>query len=223
MNNPVAHGAIVLMISLATVGAVVTATDQGQAVAGNVEGGVSSVLRSEQFVPLASTEAGVPIRDGRISRGHLVPDTAATTPVRIRVGAIALEALVIPVGVDENSQLDVPSADKVGWYRYSAIPGESGASVLAAHVDYAGAEGAFFRLGQLGMGDTLEVEMADGASQLYQVAGVYQYDKTDLPAEELFRKDGSPVLQLITCGGTFNPKKHSYEANVVVTAVPVTA
>ena len=36
-----------------------------------------------------------------------------------------------------------------------------------------------------------------------------------------YRITGEPVLQLITCGGTFNPEARSYEANVVVTAVPL--
>ena len=101
-------------------------------------------------------------------------------------------------------------------------PAEDGASVLAAHVDYGGAPGAFFNLEKVLPGDLLEVEMENGQVILYEVTGNNVYDKTELPASELFRKDGDSVLQLITCGGTFDPEARSYEANVVVTAEPIT-
>jgi hypothetical protein len=92
--------------------------------------------------------------------------------------------------------------------------------VLAAHVDYGGKPGAFFNLGDLRPNDALEVEMADGSVMRYRVVGNTQYDKKELPAEEVFRKTGETVLQLITCGGEFDPAARSYLANVVVTAVP---
>ena len=94
-------------------------------------------------------------------------------------------------------------------------------SVLAAHVDYGGAPGAFFNLDKVEVGDRLDVELEDGSVIAYVVTAKTEHDKALLPAEELFRKDGDPVLQLITCGGTFDPIARSYEANVVVTAVPV--
>ena len=63
--------------------------------------------------------------------------------------------------------------------------------------------------------------MSDGTVMQYRIVGNTQYDKTELPAEEVFRKSGETVLQLITCGGEFDPDERSYLANVVVTAVPV--
>ena len=217
MNNPLAQGAIVLAISLATVGAVATA-DQGAA---SGSPGAALVLRSEAVVGApGATNTGVPIHDGRID-DQVSPPKAEVTPTQIRVGAITLQAPVIPVGVDQKDQFDVPAADTVGWYRYGPRPGQPGASVLAAHVDYGGKHGAFFHLRDLETGDLLDVVMSDGSTMSFRVTGNFQYDKTQLPADELFRKDGAPVLHLITCGGTFNPARHSYEANVVVTAEPV--
>lgn len=215
MNRPLAHGAIVLAISLAGVGAIATA-DRGAASASSE---AAPLLRSES-VPLAAT-SNVPVRDARVEAAA-ASDTEppGATPVKIQVGAISLAANVIPVGVDDKSQFDVPAANTVGWYRFGPRPGEPGASVLAAHVDYGGKPGAFFHLAQLKAGDRLQVAMDDGRLLSFEVTGVFQYDKTQLPAEELFREDGASVLHLITCGGTFNPQRHSYEANVVVTAVP---
>jgi LPXTG-site transpeptidase (sortase) family protein len=159
----------------------------------------------------------VPVRNG-----ELLDDTpdAGPDPVAVRIGDIALDAPVLAVGVDDQNQLAVPAADTVGWYQFSATPGDPGATVLAAHVDYGGRPGAFFNLAELRPGDRVEVELSDGSVLPYRVTGNTQYDKTRLPAEELFRKDGSPVLQLITCGGSFDPAGRTYLANVVVTAVP---
>ena len=166
---------------------------------------------------LSDAISRVPLRDGELvgDAPEYRPD-----PVAVRIGDIALEAPVLAVGVDDQNQLAVPAADTVGWYRYSAMPGDPGATVLAAHVDYGGRPGAFFNLAELRSGDRIEVELSDGSVLPYRVTGNTQYDKTELPAEELFRKDGSPVLQLVTCGGSFDPAERSYLANVVVTAVP---
>ncbi len=208
---------MVLAISLAIVGAAVTADDA-------TGDGQSTALRS-QTVPLprgvddspSDFVSRVPMRNG-----ELVDDTTefGPDPVAVRIGDIALDAPVLAVGVDDQNQLAVPAADTVGWYRYSATPGDPGATVLAAHVDYGGRPGAFFDLAELRPGDRVEVELSDGSILPYRVTGNTQYDKTQLPAEELFRKDGSPVLQLITCGGSFDPAGRTYLANVVVTAVP---
>lgn len=220
MNRPVVHGAIVLAISLATVGSIVTA--QSTRASGTTEGSGRSTLGSEAYAPAAGT--GVPVRNGSIESDQAAAAARIVSqPTRVQVGSISLEAAVIPVGVDEKSQFDVPAANTVGWYRYGPTPGQPGASVLAAHVDYNGAKGAFYDLSKLEAGDRVEVQMDDGATLQFIVTGVYEVQKHELPAEELFRKDGTPVLNLITCGGTFNPQKRSYNANVVVTAEPADA
>ncbi len=56
---------------------------------------------------------------------------------------------------------------------------------------------------------------------VFEVTDLRQYDKDELPFDEIFARDGDPRLTLITCGGAFNPSLLSYEDNVVVRAVPV--
>ncbi|MGF1597610.1 MAG: class F sortase [Acidimicrobiales bacterium] len=216
MTNRVTQGLIALAISLATAGAIATSTDWSPP--DGDESAAGAILGSEIYLPERAA-SNVPIRSARLS--DELPDRDGIEPVTVRVAGIALEAPVIPVGVDDANQFAVPAADTVGWYRYSAEPGRPGASVLAAHVDYGGVPGAFFNLEDVLPGDTLEVELEDGTIILYEVIGNTVYDKTELPADELFRKDGEPVLQLITCGGTFDPNAQSYVANVVVTAIPI--
>jgi len=202
------------------VGAAVTANGGGSGPDNSPQAVIASeaVDLSEDSADTSRAQTRVPVRDGRLA-DELV-DTQNPQPVMIRIGDIGLEAPILSVGVDARKQLDVPAADTVGWYEHSSLPGEAGATVLAAHVDYGGKPGAFYNLAELRPNDVLEVEMDDGSVMRYRVIGNTQYDKTELPAAEVFRKTGDTVLQLITCGGQFDPGAGSYLANVVVTAVP---
>jgi LPXTG-site transpeptidase (sortase) family protein len=166
----------------------------------------------------AQAQVKVPVRNGLLTDDVIEQD--GPQPVEVRIGDIGVSAPVLSVGVDSNNQFAVPAADTVGWYEHSSLPGRNGATVLAAHVDYGGVPGAFFNLGDLRPGDPLEIVMTDGSVLRYRVTFNTEYQKTELPAEELFRKTGDSVLQLITCGGQFDPENRSYLANVVVTAEP---
>jgi hypothetical protein len=42
--------------------------------------------------------------------------------------------------------------------------------------------------------------------------------KTDIPLDRYFARDGAPRLTLITCGGPFDKATGHYRDNVVVTA-----
>ena len=218
MNRRVLSGALVLGSTLATLGAAVTA-DDGSGSSLSAAGTIGSeAIELNDSDDTFRARPRVPVRDGRLTDD--VEEEQRPQPVMIRIGDIGLEAPILSVGVDENKQLDVPAADTVGWYKHSSLPGDSGATVLAAHVDYGGVPGAFFNLADLRANDAFEIEMTDGSVMKYRVIGNTQYDKTELPAEEVFRKTGATVVQLITCGGEFDPAARSYLANVVVTAVP---
>lgn len=219
MNQRVITGIFVLAISLALVGAAVTAYDIPE---GEEEGTAleSAVVERQASSSVHVAQARVPLRSAFLEAGPSGIDDS-DLPISVRIPDLSLEASIISVGVDEDNQFAVPAADTVGWYQYSSTPGSAGSSVLAAHVDYGGREGAFFNLAKLELGEPLEVEMADGSVLRYRVVDNQSYDKTELPASELFRKDGDPVLTLITCGGTFDVERRTYRDNVVVTAVPI--
>ena len=173
----------------------------------------TSRLRSE----VTASVQTLPVRSGQSAEFQ----NERVTPERVRVPALGLDVDIVAVGVDDVGLFDVPSADQVGWYRYGPSPGEPGSAVLAAHVDYDGLAGAFFALRDLQPGDVIELDYADGTSQSFQVVDQTLYDKTALPADELFRRSGEPVLHLATCGGSFDPITRSYVGNRVVAAVPM--
>lgn len=143
-------------------------------------------------------------------------------PIGLRIPSLGIdEALIVDVGVEENGDFEVPPATEVGWYRFGPTPGEAGSAVLAAHIAQGGVDGVFRYLADIEVGATFSVIYEDGSEADYRVTALDQYDKDELPTEELFRKTGDSQLVLITCGGDFNRQIRSYDDNVVAIAIPI--
>jgi hypothetical protein len=147
---------------------------------------------------------------------------AFASPVRVQIPRIGLDARVEPVGVAPDSRAVAvpPDGQTVAWYRHSAAPTQPGSAVLTAHVDYDGNRGAFFQLRLLQPGDTITIELDDGAREKFEVVARRSYARDRLPRQRIFGSGGPPVLTLVTCGGGFNETDRSYDSNVVVFAVP---
>ena len=152
-----------------------------------------------------------------------VPAPADRGPIPVSIDLPTLgvsDAPVTDVGVEDNGDMEIPGASEVGWYRFGPSPGETGSAVLAAHIAYNGVDGVFRDLTEMRRGDRFAVNLSDGSSREFVVFGLRQWSKLDIPLEDLFARDGTPRLVLITCGGTFNRALDSYDDNVVVIAIP---
>lgn len=151
------------------------------------------------------------------------PEVDLPAPVAVRVGGIEVTAPVVPVGVEADGQMEIPTdVGEVGWYSFGPAPGEQGSAVLAGHVSSRSqGRGVFYDLKRVELGDVVEVEHEDGTTTTYSVVAVETIDKGELPTDEIFSRDGDPILTLITCGGSFSRAENSYDSNVVVVAVPV--
>ncbi|MFI7079943.1 class F sortase [Micromonospora sp. NPDC049903] len=184
----------------------------------------SGSVGAEQAVALASPTPSTVGPSVAVRPGGLPDAATPVPPVRLRIPAIEVVARVDPVGVDARSgEFDVPpSVDRIGWYRFGpGLEADAGSVVIAGHVDSAEqGRGAFWRLRELAPGDTLTVTGADGTPRGYRVVAREEYDKTRIPLERYFARDGRPRLTLITCGGPFDAQARRYRDNVVVTAVP---
>lgn len=150
------------------------------------------------------------------------PQVPIADPVGLRIDQIDVDAPILPYGVDQRGQMDVPdNVNDVGWYRFGPSPGQPGSAVLAAHVDLASSgPGVFFNLRTLVEGDGIAVLHADGSEVSYRVVARVTYEKDELPLDVIFSREGPPVLTLITCGGSFDSSASRYDSNVVVYAVP---
>jgi len=149
------------------------------------------------------------------------PLRLGTTPARVRIGSIGLDARIVPVGVTGDTTEVPHDVDQVGWFRYAGRPGSTGSTLLLAHVS-SGVQGpgAFFRLRELQVGENVEVLLRDGSAAAYRVIARRMYPKAELPVR-IYDRTGRSFLTLVTCGGTYSSETGRFEENVVVYALPV--
>jgi hypothetical protein len=148
-------------------------------------------------------------------------DRQGSPPVKVELNGVTSGAAVVPVGLDPNGDLAVPpSAVAVAWYEGGPTPGQSGISVLAAHVDWHGQRGVFFTLRNVRIGATATVWLANGRTARFTVTRREEVAKSDLDRLLVGSRVGPPQLAFITCGGDFDWNTHHYADNVVLFAQP---
>lgn len=143
-------------------------------------------------------------------------------PTRFVADPVGIDLPVESYGVDDAGFMLLPATvNQVAWYAYSARPGDTaGTTVLAAHVDTAAdGLGPFARLRDLRAGDDLAVTDAADRVRRYVVTSVAKVDKSKVPLDLVFRREGDPELKVITCGGSFE-RRTGYSDNIVVSARP---
>ncbi|MFE0590605.1 class F sortase [Micromonospora echinospora] len=213
------RGALAAVAAGAAALTVATVVACGSRPAEDVGGADVERLATATPPPAGATATRVPVTSGDL------PTVVGTLPpTRLRIPAIGVTATVDAVGIDERTdEFDVPpSVDQVGWYRYGpGLEADAGSIAVAGHVDSATqGRGAFYRLRELDRGDTVWVTGSDGRERAYRVVAREEYDKTKIPLDRYFARDGSVRLTLITCGGPFDAEARRYRDNIVVTAVP---
>jgi sortase (surface protein transpeptidase) len=140
-------------------------------------------------------------------------------PVSLTIPAIGVSTSLVQLGLTTAGTLQVPSSTAVaGWYSGSPRPGQTGAAVIAGHVDSQAGPAVFFRLRLLQPGQLVYVRRADGSLAVFQVNAVQTYLKTQFPTSAVYNALPDAQLRLITCGGTFDYATGHYLSNVVVSA-----
>ena len=148
-----------------------------------------------------------------------VPDVGV--PIQIAIPDLGVDSPVVQVGLESDGSMGLPGASEAGWYQYGKRPGQlQGSAVIAAHVDYNKKPGVFLKLNSLPIGAEVLVTDDLGAVHRFVVTERFQVEKGELPAAEVFRTTGDPVLTLVTCGGSFSKSRRSYADNIVIRAVP---
>ena len=138
-------------------------------------------------------------------------------PLRLIVPSLGISTSVGQLGLQANHQVQVPTnVHTVGWFRLGPSPGQVGSSVILGHVDSYLGPGVFFDIKTLPIGALIEVVLDDGVTGLFRVVNVVQYAKTSFPDALVYGASGARLLNLVTCGGTFNHRTGSYESNIVV-------
>lgn len=145
-----------------------------------------------------------------------------SNPVAISIPAINVNSSVIEIGKGNDGKLKAPAGkeiNKVAWYKDSATPGETGASVLEGHIDTVNGPSVFYRLAAVRIGNKITVKREDGKTAEYTVSAVRSYpDKAKFPTELVYGGDlSAPTLRVITCAN-FNQQTRHYAGNTVVFA-----
>jgi Sortase domain len=158
---------------------------------------------------------------GAIGGAH-GPSLRRSLPVSVGIPAIGVHSRLLHLGVDSRGAIEVPPlfsrADEAAWYKYSATPGQIGASIIVGHVDTVAGPAVFFRLGALRPGNRIDVTLADGVTAVFRVTGVREYLKSKFPAKTIYRAAHFAALHLITCGGAFDYATRNYLSSIVVFA-----
>jgi sortase (surface protein transpeptidase) len=149
------------------------------------------------------------------------PPSRPSPPVRVEIPSIGVSSRLVRLGLNADGTMQVPGDyDLAGWFSGGAMPGQDGPAVISGHVDSRTGPAVFYRLRDLGPGDTIRVRRAAGDWLAFEVTGTASYAKASFPTEAVFGPVTGPVLRLITCGGDFDRASGHYLDNVVVTARP---
>lgn len=140
-------------------------------------------------------------------------------PDRVRIPAIGVDAPLIPLGLNPDRTLAVPTkAHIAGWYTGAPTPGEVGPAIVVGHVDWRGVSGVFKRLDQLRAGDQVEFVAQDGVTAAFVVTHAERVAKNAFPTQRVYGDTAGAELRLITCGGVFDRTSGHYRDNVIVYA-----
>lgn len=169
-----------------------------------------------------STTSSAPppaVHGDNVSPGGPAEPMGRSEPIRLRIPAIAVDAVLMDLGLQGDGTMEVPpDGIRAGWYTGAPTPGERGPAVIAGHVDWAGRPGIFNRLHTLGRDDEIIVTREDGTAAVFRVTGLERFPKDAFATSKVYGNIDHSGLRLITCGGSFDPHTHSYEDNVVVFA-----
>lgn len=171
------------------------------------------------FLPLL---IGMATMSGIKTQDHLaITPTSTKTPFppsTLHIPSLHISTTIESVGLDKEGNMDVPSnPSNVAWYNKGFYPGTLGNAVFAGHVDTpTGAPAVFSDLKQLKIGDSITVTDTGTTEWKYSVVGVQSYPYDNFPLREVFGKKDKKRLNLITCTGTFDQSKQTYNDRLVV-------
>ncbi len=145
------------------------------------------------------------------------PASRPALPKQLLIPAIHVDAPVERVGTTPEGAMDVPREwNDVGWFEKGYRPGERGSAVIAGHLDSTTDRAVFWDLNKLQPGDKVVVKGEDGSERTFQVVGSEIYVYYQAPLDRIFGPAGAPMLNLVTCNGTFDRGAKNYDKRLVV-------
>jgi sortase (surface protein transpeptidase) len=138
-------------------------------------------------------------------------------PVHLTIPIIGVSVPLSVLTLNKDGTVNVPTNfSEPGWYNGDRSPGQKGSAVILGHVDNFHGPAIFFYLDKLKLGNHVNVTLKDGRKLVFAVIGIRQYQKTNFPDKLVYGTRTYPALQLVTCGGIFDPATGHYLSNIVV-------
>jgi hypothetical protein len=141
----------------------------------------------------------------------LTPETGSlllppSRPVSLEIPAIGVDAgPLVELDLTPDGAMEVPSeAGSLGWFAEGPAPGEAGTAIIAGHTDYGYLRGAFYRLHELGAGETVSVRRADGRTAVFLAYRRDTYPPDTRGSDLVVAASGTAELRLITCQGDYD-------------------
>lgn len=143
-----------------------------------------------------------------------------TLPKYITIPTIGVaQTRIIQLGLTKNNQIATPdNINDTGWYKNSALPGNSGAMFIYGHVSNWTANGVFYNLKKLRAGNTITITRGDNKTYTYQVVSskIYPYNAVDMNAVLAPIDHAKPGLNLMTCTGSVIKGTSEFNERLVV-------
>jgi LPXTG-site transpeptidase (sortase) family protein len=144
---------------------------------------------------------------------------SSAVPTRVLIPSISVDAPLEMLARDGRGVLQPPAewAD-AGWYAKGVVPGDTGAAVIAGHLDTTKRAAVFVDLRQLRAGDSVQVRMSDGRTLRFTVTAERVVQKALFPTSAVYGATPDAELRLITCSEPFDEVHGIYADNLVVFA-----
>jgi sortase (surface protein transpeptidase) len=193
---------------------------------GLVAATVALALRNPSTRPAATPHAlaskvgsGPEQRQTRKSEPRTLARAQLPRPVHIAIPSIHVSARVIPLGLNPDRTLEVPTGfAKTGWFTEGPEPGERGAAVIVGHLESLNGPGVFFHLRDLRPGGRIRIRLADGTVVRYVARSSLTVPKGRFPTRRVYARTPQSKLRLITCSGLLDSTTGSHPDNYIVFA-----
>jgi LPXTG-site transpeptidase (sortase) family protein len=134
------------------------------------------------------------------------PYPRVTTPLRLVIESLDVDAPVVTLGLDSQGVPQVPlNGGDVAWYDFSAKPGQGSNAVFAGHINWEGKLGVFGKIAKMEEGDKVRLLSDEGREFTYEVFANYDVDPADPESLKVMYPTDDDIVTLITCGGTWVP------------------
>lgn len=150
------------------------------------------------------------------------PSSVKTSPenisARLRIPAIAVDAVVQLVGLTPQGAIGIPTNyTDVAWFTDSPRPGNAGNAIMVGHRDTRFfAPGVFRHLSKVKIGDDVYVDGLDGKTLHFRVVAQKTYAEDTDRLAEIVGETNRTRLNLITCEGIWNQLVRRYDKRLVV-------